>query len=57
MAPESGRPSDAIEEKIKKKANLAGPLHEGLDLSVCNSFLFALGSFFRRGDILIVCVL
>lgn len=57
MASESGRPSDAIEEKIKKKDNLVGPLHESSTLSVCDSLLLALGSFFRSGDILIVRVL
>lgn len=57
MAPESGRPSDAIKEKIKKKGKLVGPLHEGPDLSVCNSLLLTLGSFLGGGNILIVRVL
>ena len=56
MAPESGRPSDAIKEKIKEKGKLVGPLHEGPDLSVCDSLLLALGSFFWSRYILVVSV-
>jgi hypothetical protein len=45
MAPENGRPSDAMEEKIKKKGNLVGPFTRAPIYPFATAFFLLLAAF------------